>query len=153
MSGETLSTELEYSTVEQNVANEPTPVTTWDVPDGAKLRLSQGHPAVLDAANTGGNDLPRSSRVGFAYREPNDPLGAWTVISDVSIAPFNTLSLKDQQSGDNAERRRMRFVSGRVPGGRITLSDADELALMLHSSDQIDTSQLFFNYPVQVIES
>ena len=150
MAQETLSTELGYASLSKNTADEPTPVAEWDVPEGTKLVLRQGHPAILDVEANGGGDLPRASRIGLAYKEPNDPLDAYTVISDVSIAPFNPLSLKDQQSGDNAQRRRVRFNPDRVPGGEITLSDSDTLALFLNSGSQVDETTLFFNYPMQV---
>ena len=150
MADESLSTELSYATVEANVPDNPTPVAKWNVPDGSALELSQGHPVILDVEDSGGNDIARSTSVGLAYREPNDPLDSWTVISEFSIAPFNTLSLKDQQSGDNAQRRRMRFVPERVPDGTITLEDADELALVVNGPDAIDPASLFFNYPMRV---
>jgi hypothetical protein len=151
MTDETLSTELGYATVEQNVADNPTPVSTWDVPKGTAIRIAQGHPAILDVDAAAGGNLSRTTSLGLAFREPNDPLDAWTVISDFSIAPFNTLSLKDQQSGENAQRRRVRFNPERVPEGRLTLEDADELALLVNGPDQIDTASLFFNYPMQVM--
>jgi hypothetical protein len=150
MTDETLSTELSYATTEQNTAGEPTPVTTWNVPEGTAIKIAQGHAAVMDVEANDGSNVSRSSRFGFAYREPNDPLDAWTVISDFSVAPFNTLSLKDQQSGENAQRRRVRFNPERVPKGRLTLEDADELALVANSPDQIDPEALFFNYPIAV---
>jgi hypothetical protein len=151
MTDETLSTELSYATVVQNLADNPTPVTTWDVPEGTAIRLAQGHPAILDVDAAGGGNLSRATSLGLAYREPNDQLDAWTVISDFSIAPFNTLSLKAQQSGENAQRRRVRFAPERVPEGRLTLEDADELALVVNGPDQIDAASLFFNYPMQVM--
>jgi len=150
MTDETLSTELQYATTEQNLADNPTPVCTWDVPEGTTITVSQGYAAILDVEASGGGNVSRSTRFGLAYREPNDPLDAWTVISDFSVAPFNTLSLKDQQSGENAQRRRVRFDPERVPEGRLTLEDADELALVAYGPDQIDASTLFFNYPMQV---
>ena len=151
MTDETLSTELSYATVVQNLADNPTPVTTWDVPEGTAIRLAQGHPAILDVDAAGGGNLSRATAIGLAYREPNDQLDAWTVISDFSIAPFNMLSLKDQQSGENAQRRRVRFDPERVPEGRLTLEDADELALVVNGPDQIDAASLFWNYPMQVM--
>lgn len=150
MTEETLSTELQYATVEQNIADNPTPVTTWDVPEGTAITIAQGHPAILEVDANGGGNVSRATQVGLAYREPNDPLEAWTVISAFSIAPFNTLSLKDQQSGENAQRRRVRFDPERVPEGRLTLEDADELALLVNGPDAIDAASLFFNYPMQV---
>lgn len=151
MADETLSTELKWATPETNVADEPTPIIVWDVPDATEVTLVEGMEAILDAEKqSGGGNPSRSTRLGFAYREPNDPLNAWTVISDFGIAPFNTLSLKDQQSGDNAERRRVKFDPDRVAGGMLTLEDADELALVALSSDVIDPSTLFFNYPVSI---
>ena len=147
---ETLSTELGFATVMENVADHPTPVTTWDVPDGSKIELSQGHPAILDVEAQDGSNVARNTNLGFAYREPNDPLDSWTVISDFNIAPFNTLSLKDQQSGDNAQRRRVRFVREELPNGRLILEDADELALLANGPDVIDPATLFFNYPMTV---
>lgn len=150
MTEEKLSTELKWANTAQNIAGEPTPVTTWDVPEGTEVEIRQGHPAVLEADKVGGGNMPRSTKLGFAYREPNDPLGAYTVISEFSVAPFNSLSLRDQQSGDNAERRRVRFIPERVPGGRIVLSDSDDFALLALSGEQIDASSLFFNYPVEI---
>ncbi len=150
MTDETLSTELSYATVESNTAGEPTPVTTWNVPEGTAIKIAQGYAAILDAEKADGSNPARNTKLGLAYREPNDPLDAWTVISDFSISPFNTLSLKQQQSGENAQRRRVRFDPERVPKGRITLEDADELALVVNSPDQIDPATLFFNYPMQV---
>ena len=150
MTDETLSTELQYATAEQNIPDNATPAVTWDVPKGTAITVSQGHPAILDVEATGGGNVSRATSFGLAYREPNDPLNAWTVISDNSVAPFNTLSLKDQQSGENAQRRRVRFDPERVPKGRLTLEDADELALLINGPDQIDASTLFFNYPMQV---
>jgi len=150
MTQETLSTELKYATLANNVANHPTPVSTWNVPTGATIEIEQGHPAVLTVDKNGGGNMPRGARLGLAYREPNDPLDAWTVICDFSIAPFNALSLKDQQSGNNAQRRRLRFNPERVPEGVITLEDADELALVVLSSSAIDKTTLFFNYPMTV---
>lgn len=150
MSEETLSAELQFASTSQNVADTPTPVVTWDVPEGTSIRIQQGHPAIVDLEDTNGNNLPRDSKFGLAYREPGDPLDDWTVISDVSIAPFNTLSLKDQQSGDNAQRRRVRFDPERVPGGILNLEDADELALVLLSSTQVDPASIVFNYPMNM---
>jgi len=152
MPDETLSTELSYASLSKNVADEPTPVSVWDVPDGTALRIRQGEAAVLDVDANGGGDMPRSARLGLAYREPNDPLDAWTVISEFSISPFNTLSLKDQQTGENANRRRVRFNPERVPGGQLTVSDADDLALLVNSGSQVDETTLFFNYPMTVVE-
>jgi hypothetical protein len=150
MTDETLSTELPYANVQANLANNPTPVTTWDIPQGTAITVSQGHAAILDVDASGGGNVSRKTRLGLAYREPNDPLDAWTVISEFNIAPFNTLSLKDQQSGENAQRRRVRFNPERVPEGRLTLEDADELALIANGTQSIDADSLFFNYPMQV---
>jgi hypothetical protein len=150
MADDTLSTELQSATTEANVPDNPTPVTTWDVPDGEAWDLIEGHPAILNVEDGAGNNIARSSSFGLAYREPNDPLDAWTVICEVPLAPFNTLSIKDQQSGDNSQRRVLRFNPERVPGGRLSLSDADELALVLLSGDTVDPGSLFFNYPLTV---
>jgi len=148
MTEETLSTEVSYSNVSANVADTPTPITTWDVPDGTEITLREGLAAVIDADANGGGDPSRSTRLGLAYREPNDPLDSWTVISDFSIAPFNALSLKDQQSGENAQRRRINFDPERVPGGKITLSEADEIALVVNG-DVLDDGTFYFDYPMK----
>jgi len=150
MTDETLSTELSYATLSDNAADTPTPLSVWDVPEGVAITITQGHAAILDAEQADGSNPARSTKLGLAYREPNDPLDAWTVISDFSVAPFNTLSLKDQQSGENAQRRRVRFDPERVPNGRLTLEDADELALLANGPDVIDSASVFFNYPMQV---
>ena len=73
MTDEALSTELSYATVVQNLADNPTPVTTWDVPEGTAIRLAQGHPAILDVDAAGGGNLSRATSLGLAYREPLQP--------------------------------------------------------------------------------
>jgi len=150
MPQETLSSELEYATVSQNVSGEVTPIVQWDVPDGSEITIREGSAVVFDVDAAGGGSVSRSTRLGLAYREPNDPLGAWTVVSDQQVAPFNTLSLKDQQSGDNAQRRRLTFDPERVDGGSLTLEDADEIALVAVGPDQVDHARVFFNYPVSI---
>ena len=150
MTDETLSTELPYATIETNLADNPTPVAIWDVPEATAIRIAQGHAAIMEVDAAGGGNVARSAQFGLAYREPNDSLDAWTVISAFPIAPFNTLSLKDQQSGENAQRRRIRFDPERVPDGALVLEDADELALVANAPEQIDETSLFFNYPMQV---
>jgi hypothetical protein len=37
-----------------------------------------------------------------------------------------------------------------VPKGRLTLEDADELALIANSPDVVDPATMFFNYPITV---
>jgi hypothetical protein len=68
MTNETLSTELSYATTEQNTADEPTPVSVWDVPEGTAIKIAQGHAAVMDVEATDGTNVSRSSQFGFAYR-------------------------------------------------------------------------------------
>lgn len=152
MSQETLSTELSYAVAATNVVNLASPVVEWDVPESTAITIQEGHAAVLDAAKADGSDVSRATRVGFGYREPNDPLNQYRVISDFSVAPFNALSLKDQQSGDNAQRRRVTFDPARVPGGSLTVEDADTLALLAFGPDEIDPATLFFNYPMSVAQ-
>ena len=153
MADETLSTELKWASTEQNVGDKPTAVATWDVPDGVTVDLRQGHPVILDVDANGGGNVERAAHLGLAYREPNDPLDAWSVISEFPIAPFNTLTLKDQQSGENAQRRRMQFDPTRVPNGQLTLEDTDEVALLMNSADLIEESSLYFDYPITVTQN
>jgi hypothetical protein len=153
MSRETLTSEAQYASTEQNVADEPTPVTTWTIPDGSTFTIREGHAARFIVDATGGGDVAASSRLGLGYREPNDPLDEWTVISDAPIGPFNNLTYSDQMSGDNAERRRINFDPERVPGGELVLEDSDELALLLLSPDQVDANSIRFAYPISIGES
>jgi hypothetical protein len=161
MGSDTLSTELSFAELSNNLAGDPSPLVEWPVPDGSRLTIRQGHPAIVDAETADNNSGPsgnnveptNSTRLGLAYREPNDPLDAYTVVSAFNIAPFNQLSLRDQNSGDNAERRRVDFDPDRVPGGVISLSDSDTLALFALSDDEIKASTLFFNYPMSFEEA
>ena len=146
---ETLSTELVSGQTEANVPGHPTPLAVWDVPDGSKWRIQQGHAAILDVEDVNGDNLPRTSKLGFAVREVNDPLDSWTVLNEFQITPFNQLGIGEQHSGDNAQRRRIRFDPEMVPGGTVVLSDTDELALMALSDTEADPASLFFNYPMQ----
>jgi len=149
MSDETLSTELDYATVEQNTAGEVSTVVEWDIPDGVEIEIREGRAAVMDIEDSNGNPISRETRVGFGYREPGDPLDSYSVISDIPVAPFRTLSLKDQQSGENAQRRRMNFDADRVSSGRLRVEDADTLALLAKGPDQIDATGFYFDYPAQ----
>jgi hypothetical protein len=148
---ETLSTELPYATVQENTADDPTPVVVWDIEDGTELMIEEGAPLIADfAKKSDGSDPSRATRVGFAYREPNDPLGAYTVINDFSVSPFNTLTLREQQSGDNAQRRRVSFTQDRIPSGALVLEDTDQLALFVNSPDVLDAEATYINYPISV---
>jgi hypothetical protein len=147
---EKLSTELPWSIDETSVADVVSAIQRWDVPDGAEVSLESGNFAVADLVTTGGAEPSRSTRLGLAYREPNDPLGAWTVFTlEVPIAPFNDLSLKDQQSGENAQNRRFRFDPEEVDRGRINFEDADEIALVVVGPDTIDGAASQFSIDME----
>jgi hypothetical protein len=157
MPSQRLSTELDWSTDENSVIDVPTAVETWDVPDGGEVTLREKLVAIADFMTTAGNGGPaggnadpsRSTKLALAYREPGDPLDHWTVFThELGIAAFNDLSLKDQQSGENAQNRRFSFDPEEVQGSRIGLSDADDLALLAHGPDEIDGSASQFSYPM-----
>lgn len=158
MPSQRLSTELDWSTDENSVADVPTAVQSWDVPDGGTVTLREGHVAIGDFQTTGSNSGPagansdpsRSTKLALAYREPGDPLDAWTVFThELGIAAFLDLSLKDQQSGENAQNRRFSFDPDEIEGGAIELEDADEVALVANGPDDIDGSASQFSYPMQ----
>lgn len=148
VSNETLSTETKYATTRENIPGTPTVVTEWDIPDGGAIEIEAGLPAQFDAVRKDDNskNLPRDSRFGLAYREPGDPLDDFTVIGETQIAPFNSLSQRQQLSGDNAQRRKMLFNSSRVPDGTLRVNESDDLALVMLSSEVVDPSTLFFSY-------
>lgn len=154
-----LSTELDYSTDHNSVPDVAggTPIQTWDVPDGATLELREGLVAIADFQTSGDNSGPAganadpsaSTELALAYREPGAPLDEWTVFTHgLPIQAFNKLSLKDQQSGENAETRRFSFDPDVIEGRTIGLSDADELALVAYGPDEIDGSASQFSYPM-----
>jgi hypothetical protein len=158
MVNQRLTTEEDYSSDTDSTPDVPTPVQTWDVPDGATIVLREGMVAIADFETTSGNSGPAGgdadpssgTRIGLAYREPGDPLESWTVFTHgLSITPFNKLSLKDQQSGDNAQNRRFSFDPERLDGGQIALEDADEIALVVNGPDAIDGSESQFSYPME----
>lgn len=148
---EKLSTELKFSTDETTIIDHPSPVQTWDVPDGNTITIRSGNFAVgyfetsgTNGGPSGGNSDPsRGTALALAYREPNDPLKNWTVFTqEVPISPFIDLSLKDQQSGDNAKNRRFVFdpQAAGVDGDSLNFEDADEIALVALGPDEIDGS-------------
>ncbi|QLH83355.1 hypothetical protein [Halosimplex pelagicum] len=158
MSGDKLSTELKWSIDETSVPGVPSAVQRWDVPDGANVTVRSGVVAIADfqtaAANSGpsGNsaDPSRQTRIALGYREPNDPLGAWTVFTqEQRIAPFNDLSLKDQQSSENAQNRVITFDPEEVGSGSFTFEDADEIALLVIGPDEVDGSDSQFAIPME----
>jgi hypothetical protein len=158
MSGDKLSTELKWSTDETSVPDVPSAVQTWDVPDGAAVVLRSGVVAIADFQTADPNSGPsgnnadpsRQTRLALGYREPNDPLGAWTVFTqEQRIAPFNDLSLKDQQSSENAQNRVIQFDPEEVDGRNLTIKDADELALLAVGPDEIDGADSQFAIPME----
>lgn len=153
-----LSTEADYSIDEESVPDVVSALQRWDVPDGAKIILYSGRVATGDFTTTADNSGPAgasaepstSTRLGLAVREPNDPLDAWTVITEeIPIGPFNKLTLKDQQSSENAQSRRVRFDPEEVTGGSLTAEDADEIALVALSPDAIDGAASQFSIEVE----
>jgi len=153
---EKLSTELKWSKDENSVIDVPTALQRWEIPDGTQVTLRSGQFAVADFETTGGNSGPsganadpsRSTRLALAYREPNDPLDMWTVFTlEVPIAAFNDLSLKNQQSGENAQNRRFQFdpQAPGVSGPQLNFEDADEIALLALGPDAIDGSASQFS--------
>jgi len=152
MSDETLSTELDYATVSKNVADEVTSIVEWEIPDGSEIEIREGQAVVMDIEDSNGNAISRSTRIGFGYKEPGDPLGAYRVISDVPVGPFRALSLKDQQSGENAQRRRMQFDPDRLASGTLRLEDSDTLALLAYGPEQINDATFYFEYPARRLQ-
>lgn len=157
MTGDRLSTELSWSTDETSVPDVVSALQTWDVPDGGEVTIREGVVAIADFETDGANSGPsgnnadpsRSTKLALAYREPNDPLGAWTVFTEgIRIAPFNDLSLKDQQSSENAQNRRIMFDPDEVPGSSISFVDSDEIALVAVGPDEIDGTDSQFSVPV-----
>jgi hypothetical protein len=150
---EKLSSEVGYVSTSDTTADQPTELLTWDVPDGREIRLREGHAAVADIETTGGSDPSGSTEIGFAYKEPGDPLDAWTVINSEQIGPFATLSRSQQLSDENAERRVFSFDPDRTNGGTISLTDVDELALLANGPDTLDGSTAYFRYPVTIMDA
>jgi len=157
---ERLSTELNYSTDKNTVIDTPTPLQTWDVPDGAVIRLRSGNFGIAYFTTTAGNSGPsggsadpsRATRLALGYREPGAPLDDWTIFTlEVGISAFNDLSLKDQQSGENAQNRRFQFdpEAQGVDGPVMGFEDADEIALLALGPDEIDGSASQFSYPME----
>lgn len=157
---ERLSTELKWSVDDNTVADVPTPIQSWDVPDGAVVRLQSGRVAIGDFTTTDANSGPaganadpsRRHRLALGYREPGAPLDDWTIFTlELPIGPFNDLSLKDQQSGENAQQRRFEFdpEAQGVNGPVIGFEDADEIALLALGPDEIDGSASQFSYPME----
>lgn len=157
MSSQRLSSELEWSSDNDTTIDVPTALQTWDVPDGASVTLREGLVAIADLETTTGNSGPaggdadpsRSTRIAFAFREPDAPLDHWTVFShELPVAPFNDLTLSEQQSGENAQNRRFTWDPEHVPGSSITFEDADEIAILAEGPDEIDGSESQFSFPM-----
>lgn len=152
----TLNSELSYATATDSTANKPTKVQEWDVPDGSALRLDEGHALIADFVTTAGNagpagasaDPSRSTRFGLGYVEPNTPLDVPEIFCEFSVSPFNQLSLKDQQSNENAQKRTLRFIRDKAPNGSITAEDSDKIVLYALGPDEVDGSEITIEYPM-----
>lgn len=167
MPGNELNTEVTWAT--ENDTNGavsgvdvPEPHVTWDIPDGQEVIFRGGAPIVLDAQTTSGNGGPsggssdpaRSTRMAFAWREPGDPLGHYrTFTQEIQITPFNQLSLSEQQSGDNADRRRVVMDPDVVEGRTMTFEDVDTIALLVDSPDDLEGDQIYVSVPAEVREA
>jgi len=151
MANDSLTNELDSATVIANVADSPTQIAEWDVPDGETWVIREGDPVVMDVEETAtGNNLSASSRFALGFREPQDILNVPTLFVEFSVTPYNQLSLADQLSEENAQRRTLRFNPEAVPGGVLRVEDADYVELWLTSPEVINTANLFVEYPMTV---
>lgn len=158
MPNDTLNAELKYASAEDNTPGKPTRIQSWDIPEGTKIRLSEGEALIADFETTTGNAGPSGgdanpepgTRLGLGYLEPNTPLEMAEVFAVFGVRPFNTLSIKEQQSRENAQNRTVRFLKDKAPNGYIELEDSDTLVLVALSEDEIDGSEMTFEYPMDV---
>jgi hypothetical protein len=148
-----LSSEVSYATVSNSTPNEPTQIVEWDVPDGQSITLREGEALIFDAKDTNGDDLPSDTRFALAKARPDDELGVGDLFCEFTVRPYNQLSLSQQQSGDNADRRRLDFDpdSRSVRGGSVVqFDDSDRVVLYCLSSQEVDSTTIRFDYPARV---
>lgn len=145
-----LSSEARYATVSSNTQNEPSKIIEWDVPDGVEITLREAQALVFDAQDTNGNDLPADTEFAVGVKTPDALIEVPTFVSEFDIRPFNALSLSQQQSGDNAQRRRLSFDDQKVSTGEITISDSDTIEVWALSGADIDAGTVRFSYPALI---
>ncbi len=146
-----LSTEVSYATVTQNTQGEPTEIVRWEVPDGVTITLREAEALIVDAEDTNGNDLPANARFGLGIRDPDSIVEVPEMIAEFNIRAFNALTLAQQQSGENAQRRRLSFDDRKVPSGQVTVEDSEEIVLfLLVDNVNVDANTFSLSYPARV---
>lgn len=150
MTNENLTSESRIAEKTQNTAGVPSKIVEWEVPDSVVYALREGKPVILEVQAADGSTIPNDTDFAFGFTEPNDPLHIPEIFSDFDVAPFNALTLRDQQSGDNAQRRTLNFEDDVAPEGIIGVEEGDTIELWTDAEVEIDVEELYVEYPMEV---
>lgn len=143
MATDTLSSESAEVERIDNIAGRPSAVLKWDIPDSEEWVIEEGEAVVMEVQTDGGNDPSRQTEFALGIAEPQAELGVPTLINELPVAPFNALTISQQQSGDNAERRTLNF---NVDVSKVVVESGDTLELWVDSPDGLDHNKLYFEY-------
>lgn len=150
MSQASLSHLSDIATQEQNAPGTPTPILTVSPDEGTLLKLHQarvrsgdnpGLPLFGDFRDANGNPLSTDTKLILTAIRPTDDTPVAVSVAEKNIAPWNTLSVKEQRNEENIDS-----VKLELKGSTINIRDKDILRVDMESPDQIDwaESELYF---------
>lgn len=150
MSSKRLSHLSSEATQKTNTTGVTTPILEVDPDQGTKIRLlnmvfgGEGLPIYQDLNDSAGNPLPDDTEfIIRAVRPTDDEPQAVSVKAD-NIAPWNQLTIQEQQNEENRESVRVE-----LKGAAINIRYKDTLRFEINSSTQIDwaNSELYVARP------
>ncbi len=129
-------------TLATNTANVLTPIITAKVPRGLAWVFPGSFPWVLKLVKADGTDISPESKIYFAIRVPSEPDRLWPVGWRILYYPWASLTLEKQFDADYREA-----ITADLGMDVLPLSEDEELVILLHSPDQIDTTKVRFYIP------
>lgn len=139
----TLTNNSDVSTELQNAAGVRTPILEVQPRDGTQLVITEdgdsrgqvpGIPIFAELQDSGGNDLPRDTKIALAVEVPGSDERVLVSELKDNIGSYRRLSLNEQTDTEKIDS-----VKFDVRGGdALRLSDDDRLFVVIESSAQID---------------
>lgn len=151
MAQKSLSHLSDIATQETNVANELTPILTFDPSNGTMLRLlnrvstgeAPGLPMFARLVDNAGNDIATDSRLLLRVVRPTDDAPVSVSVAEDNVAAWNGMTIKEQRNEENIDS-----VKIELKGERINIRDKDVLRVEVESADVVDwgagNSELYF---------
>lgn len=125
-----------------NTPNVLSPIVTATVPRGLAWVFPGSFPWVLKLVKSDGTDIDPESRIYFAIRVPAEPDRLWPVGYRILYYPWKELTLAQQMDSDYRDAITVSLGMDILP-----LAEDEQLVILLHSPDTIDTTKIRFHIP------